>query len=353
MLVFGIFNRVTFPAFLLAPGLQLIPTFRRRYAKLEAILRTNADQCLRPSVLITIIFAGVLTASLAICVDTVFYTQTDVSFFQLIRNPIITPLNNLFYNTQRSNLALHGTHPFYQHILINLPQFLGPAFPLFLFSSRKTTVLASALSGIIILSCFPHQEARFLLPSLPLIFCSVRLPRNHTRIWIVAWIAFNLALGFLMGIYHQGGVIPAQIYLEGQNNVTTAFWWKTYSPPIWLLDGRNENLTTVDLMGLEATSLESTLCIENSRCALETKVLVAPRSTVYLDQFQYKPGVAHLVLQELWSTRQHLNLDDLDFEDDGIWYTLQRVIGRRGLIVWRIDCNHVQPDIVTAMIKDW
>jgi len=306
---------------------------------------------LRPFVLITMIFTGVFTAFLAICVDTVFYTQTDISLSQLIRNPIITPLNNLLYNTQRSNLALHGSHPFYQHVLINLPQFLGPAFPLLLFSSRRTIVLGSAFSGIIILSCFPHQEARFLLPIVPLILCSVRLPQNYTRIWIGAWIAFNLALGILMGVYHQGGIIPAQIYLEGQKNVTTSFWWKTYSPPIWLLDGRNENLTTVDLMGLEASSLESTLCVANTRRSLETKVLVAPRSAVYLDQFQEE--AVHLGLQELWSTGQHLNLDDLDFSDDGIWSTLQRVIGRRGLSIWRVNCNNMQPDIVAGMIKDW
>ena len=35
-----------------------------------------------------------------------------------------------------------------------------------------------------------------------------------------------------------------------------------------------------------------------------------------------------------------IGLDDLEFGDDGVWPTLERVIGRRGLIVWRVsrDC---------------
>ena len=40
-------------------------------------------------------------------------------------NYIITPLNNLLYNSSYDNLAQHGIHPYYTHILINLPQILG------------------------------------------------------------------------------------------------------------------------------------------------------------------------------------------------------------------------------------
>ena len=35
--------------------------------------------------------------------------------------------------------------------------------------------------------------------------------------------------------------------------------------------------------------------------------------------------------------RKHVNLDDMDFGDDGVVETLRRVVGRRGLGVWRVE----------------
>ena len=35
--------------------------------------------------------------------------------------------------------------------------------------------------------------------------------------------------------------------------------------------------------------------------------------------------------------RRHVNLDDLDFGDDGVVETLKRVVGRRGLGLWRVE----------------
>ena len=40
--------------------------------------------------------------------------------------------------------------------------------------------------------------------------------------------------------------------------------------------------------------------------------------------------------EEIWRYHQHLNLDDLDIGKEGVWGTLGRVIGRRGLVVWKI-----------------
>ena len=46
---------------------------------------------------------------------------------------------------------------------------------------------------------------------------------------------------------------------------------------------------------------------------------------------------ANLKLVHLSTYRNHINLDDMDFGDDGILPTLRRVIGRRGLGVWRVE----------------
>jgi phosphatidylinositol glycan class Z len=39
---------------------------------------------------------------------------------------VITPLNNLLYNLNVDNLAQHGIHPRYTHLIINLPMLYGP-----------------------------------------------------------------------------------------------------------------------------------------------------------------------------------------------------------------------------------
>lgn len=46
---------------------------------------------------------------------------------------------------------------------------------------------------------------------------------------------------------------------------------------------------------------------------------------------------ASLGLRNVGMWRQHINLDDMDFGDDGVLPTLKRVIGRRGLGVWKVE----------------
>jgi phosphatidylinositol glycan class Z len=288
----------------------------------------------------------------AISVDTAFYTPGDFAFRHLLTHPVITPLNNFIYNSDSTNLALHGLHPRYQHFLINLPQLLGPAFPLLFFLRRShlTPALISAISGVALLSIFPHQEARFLIPAVPLILSSIRLPRNpYTKLWMTSWVIFNLALGMLMGVYHQGGIVPVQMHIAKTNEtVSHAFWWKTYSPPIWLLNGKNEELKTVDLMGMPGDKMlehvKSALppCRTRKPPKIEGRsavYLVTPRSVEYLAPYRYTQVREAISLEEVWSYKRHLNLDDMDFAEDGVWKTLERVVGNRGLVVWRVTRN--------------
>ena len=80
---------------------------------------------------------------------------------------------------------------------------------------------------------------------------------------------------------------------------------------------------------------------ENATAYLEEKegtYLIAPLSATFLDPYTSNQE-STLHFQEVWRYRQHLNLDDLDFGDDGFWNTLERVIGRRGLGAWRVTKN--------------
>lgn len=325
LVVLGVFNRITFPAFLFIPSLRLIPHFLKK-----------------PFSLVTMVIAGVLTTFFAVYLDTKFYTDHSVvTWTYLFTHPTITPLNNVRYNLESSNLALHGIHPWYQHALINLPQLLGPAAILLFLQPHLSMRLYSAISGVLVLSIFQHQEARFLIPTVPLILSSLRMPKNltHLRIWTSSWIIFNVLLGVLMGAYHQGGIVPAQVFLSKQPDVTQAVWWKTYSPPIWLLNGKNKFLTTHDLMGMKGDLMMETLgSLANCHDVWTTNstYLIAPTSATFLDHYTGNASMGALAFERVWKYNQHLNLDDLDFGDDGVWNTLERLIIRRGITAWRV-----------------
>jgi phosphatidylinositol glycan class Z len=175
-----------------------------------------------------------------------------------------------------------------------------------------------------------------------------------------------------MGVYHQGGVVPTQLAIPSIISTTTeawheplkerrplsatVLWWKTYSPPLWLL-GDNSSLPldmdiqTRDLMGRPGPEMVSELeklvppCPSKFRSSRkpapsdlrqsDAVFVVAPKSLTFLDQYaapQSRDSAFELL--ELWTYRQHLSLDDLDFGSDGILPTLKRVVGRRGLSVW-------------------
>ncbi|RDH35257.1 Alg9-like mannosyltransferase family-domain-containing protein [Aspergillus welwitschiae] len=353
--VVGVFNRITFPAFLLIPGLRLLPHFWRK-----------------PFSLLSFAGFGLFFFCIAVLVDTTFYNPS-ASLWDAVHAPIITPLNNLLYNSDQSNLALHGLHPRYHHFLVNLPQLLGPAYVAIILSMSKSTAIqswlkniraVSAISATAMLSIFPHQEPRFLLPCVPLLLSCLRVRKS--RLFLAAWVVFNAALGFLMGVYHQGGVVPTQIAIpsivsesifeagamsanDNAQKSATILWWKTYSPPLWLLGDNTTtqlNIETRDLMGISGPEMASELeklvpqcpnnddsnSMENSERSI---FVVAPKSATFLDRYTNpSPDDSGLTLHELWTWRKHLNLDDLDFGTDGIFPTLKRVIGRRGLSVW-------------------
>lgn len=299
----------------------------------------------RPLSLLALLASTSISTLLAILTDTSFYRPSSALS---LTDPPPTPLSSLLYNLSPSNLSLHGTHPFYQHILINLPLLILPAIPLLLAFPLPSLRLFSALSGTAILSLFSHQEGRFLLPCVPLLLSSISLPRNKrwTRVFIGTWIVFNATLGVLMGIYHQGGVIPMQIALGKQQlipDVKDVLWWKTYSPPIWLLDGKpgDEGLQTTDLMGMPITEMIATLSDKLGTCTdpedqRRDVIVVAPRSRIDLDEWTRWGKEVDWQWSEEHTVWRHLNLDDLDVSEEGVMGSLRRVVGRRGLTAWRV-----------------
>lgn len=105
---------------------------------------------------------------------------------------------------------------------------------------------------------------------------------------------------------------------------------------MWLLGG--QEIVTVDLMGMNASEMRQRLTLAMGDCEQQGSPsvgLVAPTSSVELDIWMEETR-QDLQVELLWMTKRHLNLDDLDLEEDGIRGTLSRVVGRRGLAIWKI-----------------
>lgn len=68
--------------------------------------------------------------------------------------------------------------------------------------------------------------------------------------------------------------------------------------------------------------------------------LVAPRSSIELDHWTAGGNTTgrggELVFEQVWTYTAHVGLDDVDFPGEGVRGTLERVLGRRGLTVWRV-----------------
>ncbi|WVW80343.1 hypothetical protein I302_102323 [Kwoniella bestiolae CBS 10118] len=319
----GLFDRTTFPAIVFIPSLRLVPHFIHH----------------RRNLLVFILSFG-FTATSAILGDTICYSSSFSDIFH--RRPIITPLNNLLYNSDPSNLANHGLHPRYLHLLVNIPLLLGPGVsriitPLRYPSHTSRWNLITAMFAISALSIFPHQEPRFLIPIVPLLLSSIRIPQSGKgkKLWIVMWVSFNVIMGTFMGVYHQGGIVPVQLHIseniagKGKGEVDV-YWWKTYSPPIWLLGDDSQGVNTIRVFSGDVIQpIKDSAVLDQEK----TTYLVAPWSSTSLDQY-VNAGLedGEIRLEEVWRYDRHLNLDDLD-ELRG---TIHRVLGRRGLVLWKV-----------------
>lgn len=293
----GVFNRITFITFLLAPSIFLLRHLWR--------FKSTA-----------------LVLAVSFCTTSLLLIYLDTKLFHSDKW-LITPLNNFLYNKDPANLALHGLHPYYTHILVNLPQIAGPAsIPLFFKNNNKSSVpFLSICSALTVLSIIPHQELRFLTPLVPLVCMSIDFSNFLSRAsvdWIVRiWCVFNVVLGIIMGSLHQRGVLVTLDHLRETQFDGVQIWWKTYKPPAYLLGNQNlvisekDNVKIdtsnhlIDLMGADVEELAKILK------KFESTLLITPRSSIPLVEKLNQT----LSVQRIWSYKYHLDLDHLDFED--------------------------------------
>lgn len=311
----GIFNRITFPAFIIFPF----------YFVMKYLLKFKMG-------VILLGFGFLIPTILFIVLDT--YEYKGVFDVWSIDTWVITPLNNILYNSNYDNLSLHGIHPRYTHLLVNLPQILGPAIILLINKSNpylRTTPFVSVSSGLIFLSIIPHQELRFLLPLVPLVFCCLNFGEAEqkesstskflkiTPIIIKLWYLFNIIMAVIMGIFHQGGVAGALDHMHSSlPDSYVQVWWRTYTPPTWLLGTEDLEMVSInhsvevnspkliiDTMGSDQENVNS--LIEELQNNGKPIYLVAPIASMNCEF----DSSMNLELQ--WKYLYHVDLDHLNF----------------------------------------
>lgn len=326
---FGIFNRVTFPAYITFPAFFLLSAIQQWKYLLPCIL----------------FGFGSVTAA-CIFFDTSYYKNVpmrevllhlstyDFAYFT------ITPLNNLVYNSLIKNLSEHGLHPYYTHLVVNLPQIMGPGL-FFLFGKGKniywkTTPFLSAAGGIIFLSIIPHQELRFLVPVVPLL-CSCfdvtvfdrfkDKSLSYTNYTLKLWFLFNIILSLLMGIFHQGGVVPAMDYFYNlPAQPENIIFWRTYMAPTWMLGDSNSSTQFIQLNDAKllyrVDSQKSKRFVDTMGMLHDRLVRVVNDSTLK-ETYLVTPIASFNKFfnssdyECVWNYSYHLDMDHLDFTDIG------------------------------------
>ncbi|KAL3797088.1 hypothetical protein HJC23_000426 [Cyclotella cryptica] len=264
----GIFVRFTF-AFFALPAVVTHLWFRwkQRGSKLRSIVYDGA----------WLGSAFLLTSTFFIVMDSAYYSwqaqngglAEEHSLRDMLR--YIAPVNAFLYNSKATNLAEHGLHPRITHAVVNMPMLFGP-LALIGYASVARNVYNGGdnnnnlqqrlmqitchlviLSGLLVLSCAPHQEPRFLLPCVvPLILLygkeavgadtatsDERLSKqSKTTILTLFWVIFNFILYTFFGWLHQGGLIDSLLHTPATTDKSSShavyIYYKTYMPPVFL-----------------------------------------------------------------------------------------------------------------------
>ncbi|XP_053646819.2 GPI mannosyltransferase 4 isoform X1 [Cherax quadricarinatus] len=319
----------------------------------------------------------VVTFIACVLADSFYYgslTFTELVYWNVTgRSFIVTPINFLLYNSQENNLASHGIHPYYLHLAVNLPILHGILGLLGLWSVSKysasfitnnftkkpkifsmaTMLLSSFILPVLVLSAIPHQEPRFLLPTLlPLVLLhsddvllSGRKIKAFKHFCFLMWHIWNILCVIFFGFLHQGGVTKTMIRVHDHiihrpphTNVHIIFS-HMYTPPTFLLmrrinviavteEGRRyriaKSVFTYDVGGSKPVEDLHNISAQIYKEALQNStrdadlLICLPAS---LSEKLYDSTPENVTLHRIQRVRGHftledppdLNMDDVDF----------------------------------------
>ena len=314
--------------------------------------------------------------------ELVFWNVTAHSF-------VVTPVNFFFYNSKVGNLVSHGLHPYYLHVAVNIPILHGVLGILGLWTVSKyaasfisndivrkpkvfsmaTMLLISFIMPVLFLSTIPHQEPRFLLPTLiPLVILlsdniqvySKSKNRYRSHFFFLMWHVWNIFCVVLFGFLHQGGVTKTMIRVyehigqqPADTNVHVVFS-NMYNPPTFLLmrrmkviatteEGRRyrraKSVFTYDRGGTKPVELlynfTGTIYLEaKENSTKKANVLVCIPASLTDDLFLSKPE--NVTLQRIQRVPGHLTLENPpNLNLEGVRFT--KSCGQVCQIVRRLD----------------
>lgn len=281
----GVFNRPTFLFFAAVPvaywllyGLESCPNIQHAVSFIWRRLLKVVKYSLPCLVLLVLI-------------DTCYYNKLNTldKFFAYFASQdcklIVTPINFFAYNLNTDQLKSHGEHPFYLHAIVNCTLLFGinhlilylifanfvvqlchtmrgqtfetstSRFKLFkqivkqlyalMASNRFCFMLFSFLVPLMLLSCAPHQEPRFLLPLIvPLVLLTGHCifgKCSYLSVRLV-WLAFNLIGLSFYGFAHQGGLVSSLGYVQKMFTHPAnlqmdqhVIFYQTYMPPRFMV----------------------------------------------------------------------------------------------------------------------
>ena len=179
---------------------------------------------------------------------------------------------------------------------------------------RVALVLGSVTVSVIFLSAAPHQEPRFLLPLLPLVavICGPYIFTRKSLLFV--WFAINAALFVMMGVMHQGGVIPSLHFIDesyredlmiddGIAKEYNYIYYHTYIPPSFLVrstyclqnDSKNISTRVFDLQGAPTAKLAQFIDLLNNTASARASSIASTR----VRNFVVLPRTAHKLLGHL------------------------------------------------------
>lgn len=317
----------------------------------------------------------VLTFSICVLADSMYYgsvTITELVFWNVTgRSFIVTPINFFLYNLQGKNLVAHGLHPYYLHLAVNLPLLHGVLGFLGLWSVSKylasfivndmtrkprvfsmaTMLLSSFIVPVFVLSAIPHQEPRFLLPTLiPLVILhsddvyllSSKKVKAKKHFFFLMWHVWNIFCVIFFGFLHQGGVtktmmrVHEHIIQQPPHANMHVVFSNMYTPPTFLLmrrinviavtdEGRRyriaKSVFTYDVGGSRSAEGLHDMAAQIYQEALKNstrgaEVLICLPASLSEELFETKPE--NVTLHRLHRVRGHLTLEnppDLIVED--------------------------------------
>ena len=368
----GLFTRVSYIAFIIPVLIYAIDQHSKSFTTLKYI--QSALQLAG-----TMMLSFVPISVLLILADSYYYTT--------LQSIVITPYNFIKYNTNTANLSLHGTHPYYTHTTINMLILCGPlyiyaivqliqavqtqlsrtaVYPLHHTMATKYMLLASAMSGVFMLSLAPHQEARFCLPAVPIlcILCSNNMlytqshkttGENHkpdqsfklNRATMYLWIVFNVMLASIYGVIHQGGVIRSLVYMNHiahQHTLpTTIIYYHTYMTPQSLIQQsiNSTRIVLYDMNGLQYHSFIPVLKQIKSRHSSRAKIVDSIDSVCSTSLYMIAPGsitfdvAAGLQFDQINVIYPHISFESPPWESD-LSLTLYDIMSRSTLNIYCI-----------------